>query len=179
MQCPRGTLVEVLGLLIAVASLVAEHSSAAVAHGLSCSSACGILLGQRLNPSLPNWQADSLPLSHQGSPGATFNKASIPFKRASPSWLKHLPKALPTILRGFPGGSVGKQSSCNAADTKDAGSFPGLGRTPGGGRGNPLQYSCLENLMDRRAWRVTVHGIAKSQTRLKQLSMTHKYSPSF
>ena len=48
----------------------------------------------------------------------------------------------------------------------DVGSIPGLGRSPGGGNGNPLQYSCLDNLMDRGAWWVTVHGIAKSRTQL-------------
>ena len=72
---------------------------------------------------------------------------------------------------GFPGGSVGKESACNAGDARDSDSIPGWGRSPGGGHGNPLQYYCLENPMDRGAWQVTVHGIAKSQTRLKQLSM--------
>ena len=62
------------------------------------------------------------------------------------------------LLMGFPGGSVGKKSVCNAGD---AGLIPGLGRFPGGGHGNPLQYSCLENLMDRRARRATVHGVAR------------------
>ena len=59
---------------------------------------------------------------------------------------------------GFPDGSVGKEST---SDTGDLGSRPGLGRSPGGGHGNTLQYSCLENLMDRGAWRVTVHGVAR------------------
>ena len=62
---------------------------------------------------------------------------------------------------GFPGGSDGKESTCNAGDL---GSIPGLRRSPGGGHGNPLQYSCLENPMDRAAWRATAHGVAKSQT---------------
>ena len=53
----------------------------------------------------------------------------------------------------------------------DLSSIPGLGRSPGGGHGNPLQYSCLENSMDRGAWQVIVHRVAKSQTQLKQLSM--------
>ena len=52
----------------------------------------------------------------------------------------------------------------NAGDVRDVGSIPGSGRSPGGGRGNPLQYSCLENPMDRGAWRVRVHGVAKSLT---------------
>ena len=65
---------------------------------------------------------------------------------------------------GFPGGSNGKASACSAGDL---GSIPGLGRSPGEGNGNPLQYSCLENPMDRGAWRPTVQGVSKSQTRLK------------
>ena len=61
------------------------------------------------------------------------------------------------------GGSHGEESTHN---TGDLGSIPGLGRSPGEGNSNPLQYSCLENSMDRGAWWATVHGIAKSQTRL-------------
>ena len=63
----------------------------------------------------------------------------------------------------FPGGSDGKESACNAGDL---GSIPGSGRYAGERNGNPLQYSCLENVMDRGAWQATFHGIAKSQTRL-------------
>ena len=59
---------------------------------------------------------------------------------------------------GFPGGSVTKNLPANAGDT---GSIPGLGRSPGGGNGNPLQYSCLENPLDRGAWRAAVHGVTK------------------
>ena len=61
---------------------------------------------------------------------------------------------------------VVKNLPTNAEDVRDAGSVPGLGRSPGRGHGNPLQYSCLENSMDRGAWRSTVHGVTKSQTRL-------------
>ena len=53
---------------------------------------------------------------------------------------------------------VVKNPPANAGDTRDMGLIPGLGRSPGGGHGNPLQYSCLENPMDRGAWRATVHG---------------------
>ena len=67
------------------------------------------------------------------------------------------------MLSIFPGGSEGKGSTYNAGDL---GSIPGLGRSPGEGNGNPLQYSCLENSMDRAAWWATVHGVTKSQTRL-------------
>ena len=63
----------------------------------------------------------------------------------------------------FPGGSDGKEFSCNV---EDLGSIPGLGRSPGGGNGNLLQYSCLENPMDKGAWWARVPGVAKSQTRL-------------
>ena len=55
----------------------------------------------------------------------------------------------------------------NAGDLRDKGSIPRSGRSPGGGHGNPLQYSCVENPMDRGTWQATVHGITKSQTRLK------------
>ena len=58
---------------------------------------------------------------------------------------------------------------------RDAGLIPGLGRSPGKGHGNPLQYSCLENPMDRGAWQATVPGVAKSQTRLKWLSSHTRY----
>ena len=64
---------------------------------------------------------------------------------------------------GFPCSSVGKESACSAGDQ---GSIPGLGRSPGEGNGNPLQYRCLENLMDRGAWWAAVHGVAKSWAQL-------------
>ena len=66
-------------------------------------------------------------------------------------------------LGGFPCSSVGKEF---AYSTGDPGSIPGLGRSPGEGNGNPLQYPCLENLMDRRTSWIAVHGVAKSQARL-------------
>ena len=59
---------------------------------------------------------------------------------------------------GFPRSSVGKKSACNAGDL---GLIPGLGRSPGEGTSNPLQYSCLKNPMDRGAWQFTVHGVAR------------------
>ena len=61
------------------------------------------------------------------------------------------------------GRSVGKVSPCSAGDP---GSIPGLGRSPGEGNGNPLQYPCLENLMDRGAWWTAVHGVEKSRAQL-------------
>ena len=67
---------------------------------------------------------------------------------------------------------VVKNLPSNAGDMRDVGLIPGLGRSPGGGHGNPLQYFCLENPMDRAAWWATVHGAAKSGTQLKLLG-TH------
>ena len=70
----------------------------------------------------------------------------------------------------FPGGSDGKASVYNAGDL---GSIPGSGRSPGEGNGNPLQYYCLKNPMDRGAWLATVHGVAKSQTRLSDFTFPY------
>ena len=70
------------------------------------------------------------------------------------------------VCMGFPSGAVVKNLPDNAEDARDMGLIPGLGRPPREGNGNPLQYSCLENSVDRDAWQATVHGVAKSQTRL-------------
>ena len=78
------------------------------------------------------------------------------------SWVRKIPcrrDSLPTpVFMVFPGGSDGKESTCNEGDL---GSIPRLGRSPGGGHGNPLQYSCLGNPMGRGAWRATVHRAAE------------------
>ena len=79
---------------------------------------------------------------------------------------------------GFPGGSVVKNPPANAGDARDVGSIPGSGRFYGEGNSNLLQYSCLENPMDRGAWWATVHSIAKSWT-LKQLCMRHRKSAPY
>ena len=63
-----------------------------------------------------------------------------------------------------------KNPPANGGYVRDTGLIPGLGRSPGGGKGTLLQDSCLENPMDRRAWRVTVHGVAKSQIQLRNLN---------
>ena len=70
------------------------------------------------------------------------------------------------VTLGFLGGSVVKNPPASAGDAGDLGSIPGSGRSPGEGNGNPLQYSCLGNPMDRGAWGATVHGVAKSRTQL-------------
>ena len=76
---------------------------------------------------------------------------------ASFHWLSILYMVVYMLLC-FPRSSVGKESACNAGDP---GLIPGLGRSPEEGNGNPLQYSCLENPMDRGAWQATVHGVAR------------------
>ena len=68
-----------------------------------------------------------------------------------------------SVYKGFPGGLDGKESACN---TGDLGSISALERCPGGGNAKPVQYSCLENPMDRGAWWATIHGVVNSQTRL-------------
>ena len=70
---------------------------------------------------------------------------------------------------GFPGGSVVKNLLANL---EDVGLIPGSGSFPGEGNGNPLQYSCLENPMDRGAWQATVHGVAKEEGTTEQLDST-------
>ena len=79
------------------------------------------------------------------------------------------------ISLGFTGGSAGKESVCNAGDL---GLIPGLGRPPGEGNGNPLQYSCLENPMDSGTWRATVHGVAKESDTTEDAHMA-KYKILF
>ena len=86
-------------------------------------------------------------------------------KISRPNWSRPIP------IPRLPWWLSSKESVCNAGDTGDTGSILGSRRSPGGGHGNPLQYSCLENPMDRGAWLATVHGVTKSQTWLKQLSM--------
>ena len=76
---------------------------------------------------------------------------------------------LSIYIYGFPGGSKVKASAWNVGDP---GSIPGSGRSPGEGNGNPLQYSCLKNLMEGGAWKATVHGVAKSWTRLSDFTFT-------
>ena len=76
----------------------------------------------------------------------------------------------------FPGEAVVKNLSANAGSIRDKGSITGLGRSPGGGHGNPLQYSCLENPMDRRAWWATVHWVAELDMTVHTRIHTHTHT---
>ena len=78
------------------------------------------------------------------------------------------------IRLGFPGGTVVKNPSTNAGDTRDVVSIVGSGRSPGGGNGNLPQYSCQENAMGRGAWQATAHWVSKSWTQLST-EHTHRY----
>ena len=76
---------------------------------------------------------------------------------------------------GFPGGSVVKNLPVNAGGARDVGSISGSGRSPGVGNSNPLQYSCLENPMDREAWWTTVHGVVKDLDTTSRLTTKYLY----
>ena len=82
----------------------------------------------------------------------SFSELQLPFCSKGHPW------SLTPVLSGFPGGSVGKESACTAGDPS---SIPELGKSPGEGNGNPLQYSCLGNPMDRGAWQAIVHWVAR------------------
>ena len=121
----------------------------------------GNLLTPGTEPESPALQADSLPSESPGPRRRQFLMNIF--------WLIY-PK-----LRTSHVALVVKNPLASAGDKRDLGSIPGWRRSPGEGNGNPLQYSCLENPMDRGAWRATVHGVAKSQTRLSNLACTHAW----
>ena len=104
-------------------------------------------------------------------PGTSTTERPFCFGPASSFFLELLVIALHTW--GFPGGTVGKNPPANAGDAWDASSIPGLERSPGEGNGNLLQYSCLENSMDRGTWQATVHRVSKSQAGLSNYTHTH------
>ena len=106
---------------------------------------------------LPRWCSGKEPTCSAQVAGDT---GSIPEMGRSP-WRRDRLRS--PVFLGFSGGSDSKESTC---DVGDLGSIPGLGRSPGEGNGNPLQYSCLENPIDRKTWWTTVHGLAKSGAQL-------------
>ena len=110
-----------------------------------------------IKPGSPALQADALPSEPPGKPGRSCPKYFIYFK----SFKSYKQASLVTR---------GKESICQCRRHEDSSLIPGLGRSPGEGKGNPLQYSCLENSMDGEAWWATVHGVTKSRTQLSDFS---------
>ena len=102
----------------------------------------------------------------KGSPNSWTNLMLDFVLKIMKNWFLMFRYLHPSLL----GGTSGREIAANAGDLRDSGLIPGSGRSPGKGHGNPLQYSHLGNPMDRGAWQATVYGVAKSQTRLKQLS---------
>ena len=122
----------------------------------------GMFPAQGSNSHHLHWQASSLPLSSQGS---QRYMCIFIYKQTHVYRYTHTHKYIHIhIYMGFPGDSVVKNLPTNARDVKEAGSVSSSGRDPGGGHSNPLQYSCLENPMDRGAWWATVHRVSQSQT---------------
>ena len=95
-------------------------------------------------------------------------KLSVPPKRD-----KRSNRCGPYPRESFPVAPVVQNPPASAGDRRDAGSILGSGKSPGEGHGNPLQYSCLENPMDRGAWWATAHRVSKGRTRLSDLARTH------
>ena len=110
--------------------------------------------------SLPPWS-----LGHLSSVSLYLHKDSLL------SVYLCLSVSLSSYNRASQAALVVKNPPAHAGDIRDVGSVPGLGRSPGGGHGNPLQCSCLQSPMDRGAWQATIHSIAMSQTRLKRHSV--------
>ena len=97
---------------------------------------------------------------------------SMGLQRVGQDWVTELNFYICECM-GFPDGASGKEPACQSRRQKIRGFDPWVGRSPGGGHGNPLQYSCLENPMDRGTWWAMVHGVTKSWTQLKWLSRQH------
>jgi len=108
-----------------------------------------------------SWPRDQISISYQKPPYTHTHTHTHIYLRAY------------IHTQGFPGGTSGKESNCNPLDL---GSITGRRRSPGEGNGNPLQYSCLENPMDRGAWWATVHGVTKSRTWLSTHTHTHTHT---
>ena len=126
---------------------------------------------KQLSPAV-HWQADSYPLYHQLSPCTFFNKDEATSRQHNhPSPQFTLPFTLwvrekYNDVQAFQVAPVVKNLPANAGDIRDVSSIPGSGRSPGRKHGNPLQYSCLENPMDRGAWLAIVHGVAMDTTKV-------------
>ena len=135
----------------------------------------GIFPTQGSNPGLLHllhWQADSFSLATPGKPQHIVGSDPLTISAFLPQHLSvtyHFSSGIPiTCMLGYLRSSwvaqLIKNLPANAGDARDPDLIPGLGRCPGEGNGNPLQYSCLGNPMDRGAWWATVHGVTKNQT---------------
>ena len=124
----------------------------------------GIFPTQGLNPRFPHCRQILYQLSHKGSPQLGEEHGNKEGPLHGPEWVAVILFLGAAVNpEGFPGGSNSKESACNAGHL---GLIPGWGRSPGEENGNPLQYSFLENPMDRGAWQATVREVTKSRTRL-------------
>ena len=103
---------------------------------------------------------------------ASHNSPRLETTQIPTNWSIHVRNTIQPHKRHFPGGSDGKESACNAGDP---GSMPRSGRSSGEGNGNPPQYSCLQNPMDRGGWRVTAPGVTKSRIGLTNAQKGMKY----
>ena len=112
-----------------------------------------------IKPMFPALQADALPSEPPGKPDQKSPKKTNKKNRMF------------TVEKSFPGGAVVKNLPADVGNARDVGLIPGSERSPGEGNGNPLQYSCLENSMNRGSWWTTVHEVAKSQTGLSTYAL--------
>ena len=128
-----------------------------------------------LGPSL----ASENGLNKLGCNGPWMQRPSTLSQQISQAWLGHFKvQGGEVVQQAFPGGAAVKNPLTNAGDTGDAGPIPWSGRSSGEGDSYPLQYSCLENSMDREAWRPTVHGVTELNTteQLSACARTHTHS---
>ena len=153
-----------------------QHSLPFLAAQHPCTHFILIFQNKKLLPNVTNTCfVKNCTLLQDQNPFHLFHLNSSISRSVTISLQQYLTQSLNTVLSrsfkkniylcimGFAGGSKGKESACSAGDP---GSIPWLGRSPGEGNGNPLQYSCLGNSMDRGAWQAMVHGVAKSKTQL-------------
>ena len=123
------------------------------------------------------WRRECNPLQYSGPKNSTDSggwQATVhEWEITHASWSKDYTSSFIRLLWGFPCGSVTKNLPA-LQEAEDMDSIPGLGGSPGGWNGNPLQYSCQENPMDKGAWQSTVNGVTKSQTKLSNWVHTHK-----
>ena len=131
--------------------------------------------GNALDTSAPEESNLEPPSGQQGVEGSQAVQSAVPTSCGPGQGQTWAHSTFSTTFSFTVLGSLeGKNPPAIGRDMRDSSWIPGSGRSPGGGHGNPLQYSCLENPMDRGAWRAAVHGVTKSRTRLSNLTTTTK-----